>query len=544
MGDLAFVAVPAAPGWPTESARLRAASLEALPGSARLLRLLDAARPADVAGVLNALPPDLLAEAVTGVGLPLAPPVVDHVTKRGPSAARRILTHRLVQQPEHVPPKPLTLERYLRVLDMGAADLWRNGAVAQLRALAVEALCAGTVTPEQVVEHSYPAALTLALGVCTPADCLQPGARRATGDVRALLSALLAEAAGEDPGRWELLIDGCGSFAGTFAELLSVRRPDFPGGFSRFFPTARTSFCPQNLLLSLAPPGVAADYLLAFSDPGDQFKHSQHQLEWMLSSGPLSRPLVEYVAAQGSVGLRRALVANELCPDSVLDRIAAGYPQEVLLRKVASPHLRRAAFRRFQGQPDQVRLWAQKMTGGSRRDQLLDLVWAMTDDPPMLREVITAVTRRVDKDTLTCAYGALVAAAGPEPAWALELDRTGSLDQALAPVRASMLTGTAEPLVDAARGIPRKHWVDTLTDEHFAHQLLRSDAELDRTAHFPLEALVAAHLDGRPERWAEVAWRLAEGEAPIGAVIDDVVRSPRGTPATLWTLHGPVRPAD
>jgi hypothetical protein len=194
---------------------------------------------------------------------------------------------------------------------------------------------------------------------------------------------------------------------------------------------------------------------------------------------------------------------------------------------VASPDLRRAAFRRFQREPDLVRVWAQNMTG-SRRDQLLDLVWAMTDDPLMLREVAAAVLRKVDKAALTCTYGALAGAAGPEPVWALELDRVGSLDQALAPVQDSLLTGTAEPLIEAALEVPRKHWIDALSEEQFAYQLLRSEAELGRTGHFPLEALVAAHLDGRPERWGEVAWRLAEGAAPVQAVIADVARSGSG----------------
>lgn len=45
--------------------------------------------------------------------------------------------------------------------------------------------------------------------------------------------------------------------------------------------------------------------------------------------------------------------------------------------------------------------------------------------------------------------------------------------------------------------------------------MLRAEAELDRTGHFPLEALVAAHLDRRPERWAEVARQVAGGRMPV-----------------------------
>ena len=82
-----------------------------------------------------------------------------------------------------------------------------------------------------------------------------------------------------------------------------------------------------------------------------------------------------------------------------------------------------------------------------------------------------------------------------------------------------MATCTAEPLVEAARQTPRRHWTDALDPEAFGGQLLRAEAELDRTGHFPLEALVAARLDGRPERWREVARRLAAGAVPVESVI-------------------------
>ncbi|MFD0633434.1 hypothetical protein ACFQ9X_19545 [Catenulispora yoronensis] len=151
-------------------------------------------------------------------------------------------------------------------------------------------------------------------------------------------------------------------------------------------------------------------------------------------------------------------------------------------------------------------------------------MWELTDDAVTLRQTVAAITGRVDEPALLCAYGALAFAAGPEPVWALELQRVGSLEQALPEVRASLLTGTADPLIEAARQVPRRHWLDTVADEDHRYQALRSDAELDRTGHFPREALVAAHLDGRPDRWREVARRLAAGTAaPVEAVIRDVV---------------------
>lgn len=167
-------------------------------------------------------------------------------------------------------------------------------------------------------------------------------------------------------------------------------------------------------------------------------------------------------------------------------------------------------------QPREARLWARGLTG-ERRDQLVDVAWALTDAPNLLRHVVAAVLDRADPAALTCLYGALAESAGPEPVWALELQRAGTLDAALPQVRASMAACAAEPLVEAARRTPRRHWIDALDDDLFGCQVLRTEAELERTGHVPLEALVATHLDGRPERRRAVARRLAAADSADSA---------------------------
>lgn len=523
------------PAWATESERLRAAAPDAVPGPVSVLRLLGSARPADVPAVLDALTPDQLAEAVATVDLPLAPAVATHISKRGPGPARRSLARRLVQQPEHVPPRPMSLEAYLLHLNQVAATDYRDDAVARMRAVALTALCAGALTAEQVVEYTRPAALTLALAVCTPADWSRPGARRATGDIRVLLARRLSAALGADDGLWHAAITFSGSFTGTVAELTRATRADrvtragraghfdealVAAGFRRFSDLSRSDHAPQNVLLALAPHAVAARYLAGLADTASTFRATArgYQWEWMLASAPLSRPLVDHVLANGTAGQRLKLIGNELCPDFVLEQALPRHTREILHRKILPPHIRAQAFRTFDRAPREARLWARGMTGAGR-DQLVDLAWSLTDAPNLVRHVVSATADRADPATLTCLYGALAEAAGPEPVWALELERTGTLDAALPQVRASMATCTAEPLVEAARQTPRRHWTDALDPEAFGGQLLRAEAELDRTGHFPLEALVAARLDGRPERWREVARRLAAGAAPVESVI-------------------------
>lgn len=537
----AFESLPPSPVWPTESTRLRQASLDTVPGPVAVLRLLGSARPADVAPVLAALSTDQLTEAVATVELPLAPAVVAQISQRGPALVRRMLARRLVQQPEHVPPRPLGLDAYLRVLIEDApADADLGAAVARIRALALEALCAGTLTAEQVLDHTRPAALALSLAVCTPAEYPRAWFRRATGDVRVLLARRLAEELGEDDERWSAAINLSGSFGGSVAEL--VHSDETPGSVHRFLNPYRSAYASQNVLLALAPREVAARYLAALVETRDAYpvrpRTVDYKWDWMLGSGPLSRPLVERVVTRGHLGQRRRLFGNDLCPDFVLEQVHAGYAREVLLRKINPPHVLSRAFRAYaEREPaHEMRAWAAGMLGragdrsevggkgdSGKADKVVDLAFSLIDAPDLLCLVVAGVLDRADAATLTCLYGALAEAAGPEPVWALDLERAGTLDAVLPQVRASMAVGSAEPLLEAAARTPRRHWIDVLDAEQFGCQGLRAEAELDRTGHFPLEAQVAAHLDGRRERWAEVARRLAAGAVPVQGVIADVI---------------------
>ncbi|MBS2533375.1 hypothetical protein KGQ20_11385 [Catenulispora sp. NF23] len=524
MGDATSAPAPTAHSecpsvWPTESVRLRAEAPDSVPGPAAVLRLLGSARRADVAQALDTLSPDQLAEAVTTVALPLAPAVVAHISEHGPAPARRILARRLVEQPESVPQRPLTLDAYLRALpEVETDDPW-NDLLPRLRARALEALCGATLTAEQLVEHTRPAGLTLALAVCTPADRLRPWVRRATGDIRALLARRLAEELGEDYESWAAVITLGGTFRGTFAELL--HGDDATPRVWRFVRETRSDHAAQNVLLALAPRGIAARYLADLDGPPAVRGSGTPDPRWelMLSSGPLCRPLIEHVIALGTAEQVLWLVKNKLCPDSTLERVLPGHAADIFDLPLTSPHVAGRAFRSMdrEGQ-NRVRLawWVR----GASQDQLMDLAWSLTDAPGPLHELVLALfPDPVEPSMLTCMYAALAEAAGPEPVWALELRRAGTLEQAMPEVRASMAACSAAPLIEAARRTPRRHWIDTLDDDGFGCQLLRTEAELDRTGHLPLEALVAEQLDGRPDRWRAVARRLAAAAGPVEAVM-------------------------
>jgi len=131
--------------------------------------------------------------------------------------------------------------------------------------------------------------------------------------------------------------------------------------------------------------------------------------------------------------------------------------------------------------------------------------------PEVLHTVLRRGSRVITADQRIAAYARLAAAAGPEPVWALELERAGSLEKMHEAVRASMASHSDAPLIAAAAGIetPRPERIAEPWDAPFGPQ--RPDTA-DR---------VRAHLDGHPERWLRLLEPdmtldrlLAESEPP------------------------------
>jgi hypothetical protein len=116
-------------------------------------------------------------------------------------------------------------------------------------------------------------------------------------------------------------------------------------------------------------------------------------------------------------------------------------------------------------------------------------------DPELLHAVLRRSNRSLQTDRRIVAYARLAAAAGPEPVWALELERAGRLEHMHEAVRASMSEHSDAPLRAAASGVerPAPERVTVVWDADF--QAVRPDTA-DR---------VRTHLDGRPERWLRLA---------------------------------------
>jgi hypothetical protein len=100
-------------------------------------------------------------------------------------------------------------------------------------------------------------------------------------------------------------------------------------------------------------------------------------------------------------------------------------------------------------------------------------------------------SRGIETDRRVAAYARLASAAGPEPVWALELERAGSLERMHEAVRASMTEHSAAPLVAAAADYQSPYPARVAEAWDAAFHPTRPD----------LADRVREHLDGRPERW-------------------------------------------
>jgi hypothetical protein len=74
-------------------------------------------------------------------------------------------------------------------------------------------------------------------------------------------------------------------------------------------------------------------------------------------------------------------------------------------------------------------------------------------DPQLVLSILRRVTTKVP-GLRWAAYATLARMAGPEPVWALEQERAGTLARMDEPVRASMAAGSAAPILAAAEATP------------------------------------------------------------------------------------------
>lgn len=412
-----------------------------------------------------------------------------------------------------------------------------------VRELVVRGLSHHTLTAADVLATVTPAAEALALAApVTPmleqyhrkhrlARHPVPDAtvERSVSDVRHAVADLLAESLGEAAVLWRTLLLQVGAWPGPFAELVAL----VAEGGELPAPSGRAPRWPRGVdaaavLLTLAPPKAADGFLAeAASSPAVAGVVTR-----VLDRGPIPLALVEYaLGPEGSPAMRRALARNRESGFGLLARLVEEFPAETEMLAVVYLALSRwtvdAGPSRLGAVDDlRARIVLHSEEHGGLHERLLrrfrhfradldELRPALaSQNPATLHSVLTRVNGRIDPGHRIRAYASLAALTGPEPVWALELKRVGTLEKASSAVRASMAAGGIEPLLEAAdlTGVPS-----------YAEKPLGElwPGEPQVTAAGPDTAgLVRAELDGRPERWRAVAAAWTTGPAvPLDALV-------------------------
>jgi hypothetical protein len=169
---------------------------------------------------------------------------------------------------------------------------------------------------------------------------------------------------------------------------------------------------------------------------------------------------------------------------AIMDRAEVG--QEILERAYATAP-------RYRKYRSWIASWAPHTPGA-----VLTALRCWAHDPGWVLSVLQETIEKFDEPGRIAAYVMLAEVVGVEAVWAVELDRAGSLESMAEYVRASMASGTAEPLIEAARASPIEDQTEVrrLRTSRTEEQLgLIPDAFVD---------LIRSRLDGRTDRWLEL----------------------------------------
>lgn len=397
---------------------------------------------------------------------------------------------------------PVSPDKYREIVD--SCQFPVSGGLARIQETAWFALRAGTMSAAEVVEHTRPAGLTILLALSED-DEAHPGQRRAADDVRALIERYATDHLGDDPKRWAKAVTWANRHPGTLVDLLtdpeSARDHRIPDQGSVYLYTRLgIHLDPGNILLAMAPHEIAQRVLLT--------RNMKRTINELAEQAPLCRALVAHVLDRGTVPQRENLAGNEHTPDSVLLR---------LLERTEGTDIAFAVMQRDEVGREALDIACAKAPRGQALSEwigaqayddprtALHALRANADDPVWLLSVLRRCIDEFDEEGHIAACTLLAEVAGLEAVWALELDTEGSLD-AMAPyVRATMATGDITPLIEAARELSSGQ---TEADAPTAPS--RTDEGLDQPLSQPLEDLIRAHLDGRTNRWLELADRIRE----------------------------------
>ena len=429
---------------------------------ARVLNLLHAARPEDVAPALS-----LLSNAELAAGL--ASEYCDPELRTVPPD-RKALRRALLD------PRPAT-EQLLT--ERGAAqDAVRLAARAPYQ----------RVLPDGGTPHGRPQA-----------------------DLNRQLRARLAAVLGGEPLRWYGVLATLYGWEGSFAELLDLAASWGPAPER---PTVRIRhglrhelFLP-GVLLAMAPPTMVAG-VLAYDERG-----SSALIEGLFTHAPYHPGYLEHALGPDGSDFARQELCIGFKPLSVAyELLERGLSTEDLTRLTHAQSDLALGLRIYRSVAVSDKPWRVSNLGQTKPEQIHallasagtaeDLLRLLTELRPVFQRTPGLAEQRLP------AYLRLARLAGPEPVWSTELDFAGSLEIMHEAVRESMATGDLAPLAAAADAVevpgpprPRPNQ-GSLTD-------------------WPLEEAVRSHLDGRKRHWRAVL-RLAEDDS--ASLLDIVQRA-------------------
>lgn len=410
-----------------------------------------------------------------------------------------------------------------------------------MRELLRRGLLHGSLSAAEVVAYAAPAVEALALAVPTPAGLTTyylakgknsfapPNVRipAATEErYQADLRAAVAETIGPDPARWLKVLTRVAAWPDSLAELVAAI--DEGEGL----PTRRGHRWPRGVdpaavLLEIAPEGVLEGLSAALADPATaEARALTGVFTRILDRGPVPRRLLEHaLGPHGTPAMRLAAARNPAATGGTLWRLADREPAEpavlaaVYLHPLASRELRVATVVRAEEAGGlHPRLVRRLVTRDAEPGLLLPAL--ESGSPEVLHTVLKRASRVITTDQRIAAYARLAAAAGPEPVWALELERAGTLEKMHEAVRASMAEHSDAPLIAAAADLqtPRPERIAEPWDAAFAPR--RPD-----TAE-----RVRALLDGHPDRWLRLLEPGATLEGLLAELEADAATGKRAEP--------------
>lgn len=328
-----------------------------------------------------------------------------------------------------------------------------------LRDLVLIGIRVGTISVEDVYQRVRPAMIALSV-------LLDEG----SGQTAPALVHRIRRDAGHEVERWAQAVVAVDSWAGSLRSLLRQKPPETGG------PPAHAVlgldehlWRGANILLALAPPGTLA-HIVARAAPAtatsgnaadpNAVRHAR-TLVRIASHAPLSRGIVEHALnPEASARLRIELAGNPLTPNPTLLRLLTFADREPAIaaamcrHECAPPAIRLAAYRKVDDPVLRAKAGEilQRDADMVRRVELI--ATAADHEAPLVLGLIRDAGPELPVEARLFAYARLARISGLEAVWALEMERTGSLEAMHPAVRASMASGSAVPLVEAAVAEP------------------------------------------------------------------------------------------